>query len=991
MQWNSMKPTNIKKGLLSFLLVIISSLTSFAQQTLWVGQSYTFDVTSSVMGITANMSWSTSGGYLSLSGSGFYRNITVTQYFSGTATVTCEWDYKLTSSGSYTHTKRQVTISCRDNQVSISPTSLTMSPGETRYVSYRHQYDNQYTSSANAYYQSSDPSICTVSSSGEVIAKSPGTTYINVYSKISSVSPYCKVTVENVKPTSISIPATMTMTAGEQRTLTANIIPSNAQTTISWKSSNNDVATVNNSGTVIAKKHGYVQIAATTDNGLSSTCGVTVNKSKLSLTSSHGSGLIQNNTAIQLLASEPNANIYYTIDGSMPTSSSTLYQTPILLSGNCKVKAFATHQDFVDSDVLELEFSITSLSLVSTNPLQGTKDSSPYIIPCFNFSSSIKKGSSFDNIILSHEGETISHEAIIEGNKLFIIPSISLEHNSFVVEIPENAISTYSDESNTIITSFFDYATNTINLVDSWTSRSRLMDNGDLYIWGYKEDFPNTSYGITSYQGIPIKVLSDIKKYYDSHYYITKDGILMGWGYNYNDYLASNPDNSILGDGTKIHRDNAVKISDNVERIETGWTSGLIKNDGTLWLWGQNRFGQIGQGNSGTTNYALSPVKVLSNVKDFSLGTWHSLALKNDGSVWAWGYNKAIGKSSSAYSPLKIIDSDVVEIMAGSCHNIVRKSNGDVYCFGENSYGEIGNGHTSTYETPYKVMSDAIKVFATYGGCYAIKSNGDLYRWGIIGHRSDTGLYSPELVISNVKEAYVTDDVVFVLLNDKTVWAMGDNYFGLLGLGYSEANMCTTSFSKVFDDVETVWPLYSKVFVKKTDGTYWGLGQSLSIDKGSSYGWAKSPVEVLNIESKNILSISLPDEIIIELESKGVAVLEVEPSNANYKQINWYSSDNTIASINEIGVITGTSIGETYIEANVLDYNNSFSTSCLVKVVEIGAGVDEIATDIDNDTLRIFNINGMLIYQGSSNLIPNLYNGIYIIKTNSKTIKFIKQ
>ena len=197
-----MNHNSIKKAITSLILMIIASLTSFAQQSLWVGQSYTFDVSSSVMGITANVNWSTSGGYLSLSGSGFYRDITVTKYFSGTATVTCEWDYKLTGNGRYTHMKREVTISCKDNQVSISPTSMTMSPGETRYVSYQHQYDNQYTYAADAYFQSTNPSVARVNEhTGEVYAVNPGTAYINVYSKISSVAPYCKVTVEKTSPT----------------------------------------------------------------------------------------------------------------------------------------------------------------------------------------------------------------------------------------------------------------------------------------------------------------------------------------------------------------------------------------------------------------------------------------------------------------------------------------------------------------------------------------------------------------------------------------------------------------------------------------------------------------------------------------------------------------------------------------------------------------------------------------------------------------------
>ena len=139
-----MKKANWRQFICLFLL-LWASIAVKAQQALWVGQSNRMDVSSSVMGLTANVRWSTSGGYLSLSGSGFYRDITPTQYFSGTAIVTCEWDYKLYSGGSYTHVRRQVSISCRENKVSISPTVLTLTEGETGKVSYSHAYSNAYT------------------------------------------------------------------------------------------------------------------------------------------------------------------------------------------------------------------------------------------------------------------------------------------------------------------------------------------------------------------------------------------------------------------------------------------------------------------------------------------------------------------------------------------------------------------------------------------------------------------------------------------------------------------------------------------------------------------------------------------------------------------------------------------------------------------------------------------------------------------------------
>ncbi|MDE7335980.1 MAG: Ig-like domain-containing protein, partial [Muribaculaceae bacterium] len=324
-----MKLINIKKALLSFGLVILSTLAVNAQQSLWVGQSYTFDVSSSVMGITANMSWSTSGGYLSLSGSGFYRTITVTQYFSGEATVTCEWDYRLTGSGSYTHTKRQVRIKCRDNQVSIYPTSITMAQGETQYVTYSHQYDNQYTYSADAYFQSTNPSIVSVNQhTGELKALKEGVAYINVYSKISSTTPTCKVIVQKVNPTAINIPASLSLEVGETKNLNAVLTPSNAISNLTWHSNDNSISTVTQKGEVTGVHHGNSVITVSTENGLSAKCNVSVSKSQLKLFSNCDDGLYEAGHQLTLSSNVVNAEIFYTTDEADPTINSIKYTKP---------------------------------------------------------------------------------------------------------------------------------------------------------------------------------------------------------------------------------------------------------------------------------------------------------------------------------------------------------------------------------------------------------------------------------------------------------------------------------------------------------------------------------------------------------------------------------------------------------------------------------------------------------------------------------------
>lgn len=185
---------------LIMLITIFWTLPNFvsaATKALWVGESYTCDVSSSILGLTSDVSWSVNGGYISLSGTGFYRNVKATQYWSGTSTVTCTWKYRLYSGDQWRSQSRSWTFTCNENPVSISPTSMTLSVGETDYVSYSHKYSNSYTSSANVNFTCSDSRIASVSSSGKVTAISPGTTYINVYSNLSSAAnaPYCIVHV----------------------------------------------------------------------------------------------------------------------------------------------------------------------------------------------------------------------------------------------------------------------------------------------------------------------------------------------------------------------------------------------------------------------------------------------------------------------------------------------------------------------------------------------------------------------------------------------------------------------------------------------------------------------------------------------------------------------------------------------------------------------------------------------------------------------------
>ena len=270
----------MKRLVLLLSILWLTSIKVYSQTAMWVGESKEFDASSAVIGLTANVNWTITGGYVSLSGSGFYRRVTITQYFSGNAYLECSWQYKLYSNDTYKTQRKTWTITCNENPVSIYPTTLTLAPGQTYQLSYSHKFSNQYTSAANAYFASDGGGgAITVTRDGLVTAKEVGKAYVNVYSKISSASnaPYCLVTVKEIEPTSVSIDANLTLVEGQSYKLTPTLYPSGASSGYVWSSADPSIAQVSTSGNVTAVKQGKTRVTVTTSKGgYTDYCDVTV-------------------------------------------------------------------------------------------------------------------------------------------------------------------------------------------------------------------------------------------------------------------------------------------------------------------------------------------------------------------------------------------------------------------------------------------------------------------------------------------------------------------------------------------------------------------------------------------------------------------------------------------------------------------------------------------------------------------------------------------
>src|ERR1041384_3913153 len=216
------------------------------------------------------------------------------------------------------------------------------------------------------------------------------------------------------------------------------------------------------------------------------------------------------------------------------------------------------------------------------------------------------------------------------------------------------------------------------------------------------------------------------------------DGTVWTWG-----------DNQLgeLGNGTTSDRATPGQVPglNNVVAIAAGGAyAGAVRSDGTVWMWGWNLHGQLGDG---TTTLRPTPVQVvgLSSIVAINLGGNHSLALKSDGTVWAWGLNccgqLGDGTTSEQHAPVQVVGpSNVVAIAAGgrqddSCneegHSIALKSDGTMWAWGLNNNGQLGDGTTTCRSVPVQVKTGVIELDAGWHHTVAIVgTNGQVWTWG---------------------------------------------------------------------------------------------------------------------------------------------------------------------------------------------------------------------------------------------------------------------
>lgn len=260
-----------------------------------------------------------------------------------------------------------------------------------------------------------------------------------------------------------------------------------------------------------------------------------------------------------------------------------------------------------------------------------------------------------------------------------------------------------------------------------------------------------------------------------------------------------------------------------------------MKNDHTLWSWGRNDRGQIGDGT--TINRDLpTQVGTDSDWQDFSSSTGgSSMAIKQDGTLWGWGWLD-VGGYHIELSPMMIgNENDWLQVVCGTSHTLLLKTNGTLWAFGDrNDYGQLGSGSTTINNFPLQIGNDQnwTKIATWTDTSYAIKSDGTLWTWGRndygqVGDGTNTNRYIPTQV--GVENDWLNVSCgagsSFAIKTNGTLWAWGWNQYGNLGNG-TMTHRNTPMQIGTDENWGKISSGTSHTMGIKTDGTLWGWGSN---------------------------------------------------------------------------------------------------------------------------------------------------------------------
>ena len=305
----------------------------------------------------------------------------------------------------------------------------------------------------------------------------------------------------------------------------------------------------------------------------------------------------------------------------------------------------------------------------------------------------------------------------------------------------------------------------------------------------------------------------------------------------------------------------------------------VLKEDGTVWAWGYNEDGELG---NATWSDSSTPVQAyaLSNVKAMAAGYWHTFALKQDGTVWAWGWNDegqlGNGTYTSSSTPVQVGGlSNMTAITGGEEHTVALRQDGTVWAWGYNEDGELGNGTYTSSSTPVQVsvLSNVTAIAAGEYHAVALKQDGTVWAWGWngngqLGDGTQTNSPTPIQVFSGVTAITAGSYHTVAQKQDGTVWAWGWNATGQLGDGTLTDRLTPVQVSGLSTNVTEIEGGENHTVARKLDGTVWAWGYNEYGRLGDGTTTDRlTPIQVSGLY--NMTDIEAGDEHTVALKQDG--------------------------------------------------------------------------------------------------------------------------
>lgn len=318
---------------------------------------------------------------------------------------------------------------------------------------------------------------------------------------------------------------------------------------------------------------------------------------------------------------------------------------------------------------------------------------------------------------------------------------------------------------------------------------------------------------------------------------ISQDGSLWAWG-----------DNSYrqLGDGTNTDRPTPVLISSANWAIASAGLAHTvaIKNDGTLWSWGSDSYSQLGNGLSGM---AASPEQIGTDNdwKEVAAGERATVAIKNNGTLWTWGSNNNgylgnnAANSFESNIPVQVGTETNWNHISGtdSRHCLAIKTDGTLWAWGRNYNGQLGDGTEIDSYTPIQIGTDTDWKWIDAGSrnSFALKNDNTLWAWGFCNSGFPLNTAVPLQVGTDANwnkisvKKYEGRQYVLMTKTNGSLWAWGNDDFQQLGNGdgYVDYNAPTQIGSDT--DWTDVSAGYNQSSAVKSDGTFWAWGDTMLI------------------------------------------------------------------------------------------------------------------------------------------------------------------